>query len=402
MTEQTSMANLGKVDHIVVLMLENRSFDHMLGYLSLEGGRGDVDGLREEFANEHGGRNYPVHHLDSTVIEDDPNHSASAVDLQIGGGKMDGFVTSFAETLSHNDIQDADPGRVMGYYNAADVPVYDHLASEFAVCDRWFSSVPGATWPNRLYAICGRAAGTRDDRPLHLPPMYNQPSFVRHLDANGISWHWYSFEAGTLRFADGHYKLGHHHNFAFFSKTNLNWRTSLELRMDEKGAQLSRRRRQRCAAVGLMDRPELQQLQPNRLSAQRRPPARGHQGRPGARARRLPRARNKPPMGENAPHHLLRRTRRLLRSRRAACRAGRRPRHVRTLRRADTGADRLAVGGTSVCIQDALRSHVDHEDDSAALLPGSPRRAKAASRAVSAARKRRAPPAHGNTCVAGQ
>ena len=126
------------------------------------------------------------------------------------------------------------PSRVIGYYNAADVPVYDHLASEFAICDRWFSSVPGATWPNRLYAICGRAAGSRDDRPLHLPPMYNQPSFVRHLDANDISWHWYSFEAGTLRFADGHYKLGHHHNFAFFSGTNLNWRTSLELRVDAK------------------------------------------------------------------------------------------------------------------------------------------------------------------------
>ena len=91
MTE-TGMANLEKVDHIVVLMLENRSFDHMLGYLSLEGGRGDVDGLRADFANEHDGRSYPVHHLDSTVIEDDPDHSASAVDLQIGGGKMDGFV----------------------------------------------------------------------------------------------------------------------------------------------------------------------------------------------------------------------------------------------------------------------------------------------------------------------
>ena len=223
---ETGEANLEKIDHIVVLMLENRSFDHMLGYLSLEGGRGDVDGLRAEFANEHDGRSYPVHHLDSTVIEDDPDHSASAVDLQLGGGKMDGFVESYAETLSANDVPDADPGRVIGYYNAADVPVYDHLASEFAICDRWFSSVPGATWPNRLYAICGRAAGSRDDRPLHLPPMYNQPSFVRHLDANDISWRWYSFEAGTLRFADGHYKLGHHDSFAFFSKTNLNWRTS--------------------------------------------------------------------------------------------------------------------------------------------------------------------------------
>ena len=153
------------------------SFDHMLGYLSLEGGRSDVDGLRAEFANEHGGRNYPVHHLDSTVIEDDPNHSASAVDLQIGGGKMDGFVTSFAETLAHNEVQDADPGRVIGYYNADDVPVYDHLASEFAVCDRWFSSVPGATWPNRLYAIA--VAPPALAMPAAQPPAHLRPCLVR-------------------------------------------------------------------------------------------------------------------------------------------------------------------------------------------------------------------------------
>jgi len=54
--EEVGAANLEKVDHIVVLMLENRSFDHMLGYLSLEGGRSDVDGLREVLANEHQGR----------------------------------------------------------------------------------------------------------------------------------------------------------------------------------------------------------------------------------------------------------------------------------------------------------------------------------------------------------
>jgi phospholipase C len=67
MTDSGS-ANLEKVDQIVVLMLENRSFDHMLGYLSLEGGRGDIDGLRAEFSNEYNGRGYPVHHLDTTAI----------------------------------------------------------------------------------------------------------------------------------------------------------------------------------------------------------------------------------------------------------------------------------------------------------------------------------------------
>ena len=216
MVAEAGVANLEKVDHIVVLMLENRSFDHMLGYLSLEAARGDVDGLRGEFANEHDGRSYPI--------------------LQIGDGAMNGFVTSFAGTLSRRGVQEGDPARVMGYYNAADVPVYDHLAREFAVCDRWFSSVPGATWPNRLYAICGRAAGSRDDLPHNRPPLYSQPSFMRHLDAHSITWRWYSFEAGTLRFADAHYTLGHHDRFAFFSTTNLNWKTGLEVRINPQAA----------------------------------------------------------------------------------------------------------------------------------------------------------------------
>jgi hypothetical protein len=115
----------------------------MLGYLSLEGGRGDVDGLREDLANEHEGRRYPVHHLGTTVIAEDPDHSASSVDSQISGGKMDGFVASYAATLLSRGVEGGDPAPIMGYYRAADVPVFDHLASEFAVCDRWFSSVPG-------------------------------------------------------------------------------------------------------------------------------------------------------------------------------------------------------------------------------------------------------------------
>jgi phospholipase C len=235
-TQETHIANLQRIEHIVVLMLENRSFDHMLGYLSLDSDRNDVDGLRAEFANEYAGRRYPVHHLASTVVADDPAHSASAVDLQVGGGKMNGFVASFAHTLTTRGVVDADTGQVMGYYNSTDVPVYDHLAREFAVCDRWFSSVPGATWPNRLFAICGRAAGSRDDLPLNLPPLYNQPSFARHLDAHEISWRWYSFEAGTLRFADARYCLGHPERFAFLSREKLNWKTRLEVRINPQAA----------------------------------------------------------------------------------------------------------------------------------------------------------------------
>src|ERR1700729_1646033 len=168
------MANLEKVDHIVVLMLENRSFDHMLGYLSLEGGRVDVDGLRAGMANAHGGRSYPAHHLTSTSLPDerwDLDHSAAAVDRRINGGAMDGFPASYADTLARRGVHEPAPGIAMGYFNAVDLPVYDHLAEHFCVCDRWHSSVPGATWPNRLYALSGRAARSRDDLPHNRPPM---------------------------------------------------------------------------------------------------------------------------------------------------------------------------------------------------------------------------------------
>lgn len=232
MSPDSSIANLQKVDHVVVLMMENRSFDHMLGYLSLTGGRSDIDGLRPGLANEYQGRTYPVHHLTTTKVDVDPDHSATAVDTQLGDGRMDGFVASFAATLADGGVHGGDPSPAVGYYDGADVPVYDHLAEQFAVCDRWFSSVPGATWPNRLYALCGRAAGSRDDLPPHRPPLYDQPSFVRHLDAHDVSWRWYCFDTPTLRLADAHYTAGHHRRFAYFSKAGLSWKTRIEIRID--------------------------------------------------------------------------------------------------------------------------------------------------------------------------
>jgi phospholipase C len=233
-TETSRSPNLDKVDHIVVLMMENRSFDHMLGYLSLRG-RSDIDGLQPGLTNEYEGCSYPVHHLPSTTVAVDPDHSADAVDLQLGGDKMDGFVASFAATMATRGGVE-DPGAVMGYYDAEDVPVYDHLAQHFVICDRWFSSVPGATWPNRLYALCGRAAGSRDDLPLNLPPIYNEPSFVRHLNAHDVSWRWYSFDPATLRLADVTFKLGHHERFAHFTKAGLNWKTKHGTRTDLQAA----------------------------------------------------------------------------------------------------------------------------------------------------------------------
>jgi hypothetical protein len=68
----------------------------------------------------------------------------------------------------------------MGFYNADDLPVYDHLASEYCVVDRWFSSVPGATWPNRLYSIAGASTFGRD---IPLTEYYRDEMSIHHCAA---------------------------------------------------------------------------------------------------------------------------------------------------------------------------------------------------------------------------
>ena len=207
----------------------------------------------------------PAEHLAATHIPNpkwDPDHSSRATDRQINGGRMDGFAASFAETLASRGVPDPDPGMVMGYYNAGDLPIYDHLTKHFCVCDRWHSSVPGATWPNRLYAVAGSANGSRDDNTKPLPiygkplPIYAKPSFVRHLDAADVKWRWYTYDIGTLRCVDSHYRLGHHEHFAYVEKSKLPLEVMVEeeLLLDEDSASfLEDARRGNLAPVSWID-----------------------------------------------------------------------------------------------------------------------------------------------------
>jgi len=235
---------LEQIEHIVVVMLENHSFDHMLGYLSLPaelGGRGrdDVDGLSgpEVNFNPHAGTPYPIHHLEQTRFDgeaEDPNHSGEAVDEQLANGGQ-GFVENFARyseaKANQLGVPAPDPGLVMGYYDGDDLPVYDHLAAEYCVVDRWFSSVPGATWPNRLYSLAGRAAGSRDDVS---PPIYGLPTFIRYLDEASVDWRWYSFDPATLRAADPEYRLSHHDRFGYVDARKLSIEEEVIGKLTEK------------------------------------------------------------------------------------------------------------------------------------------------------------------------
>jgi phospholipase C len=161
------MPDLDHVKTIVIVMMENRSFDHMLGYLSLPpSGRTEVEGLSSDptwlarFTNNDGELQYqPFLNADPHTMPDDfdPPHERSDVagnlgSLQSGAYPMTGFVSSIPRTVSANpEVRRL----VMGYFGAEQAPINDFFARNFTVCDRWFSSLPAGTQPNRLMAMSG-------------------------------------------------------------------------------------------------------------------------------------------------------------------------------------------------------------------------------------------------------
>ncbi|MDX6705326.1 MAG: phospholipase [Solirubrobacteraceae bacterium] len=259
-TDEADIKRLRALKHIVVVMMENRSFDHMLGYLRQEG-MTNVDGLSgTEFNFDPNGKKIFVQAFDAAdqklqrhgeALQKrlDPDHSVAGVQTQLGPGYPKtphpngngGFVKSFVESRNPKDKVTSDLWMVpMGYYTSKDVPVYDHLARQYCVCDRWFSSVPGDTWPNRLYAVTGRegpnAAQKSDLWRLitDLPPLtsfrslpiFDEPAFTRRLKSG--QWRWYSHDPGTLRLIDERYRQlddPMRDNFAFFDRRKLSFLT---------------------------------------------------------------------------------------------------------------------------------------------------------------------------------
>src|SRR4051794_13325373 len=238
-------------------MMENRSFDHMLGYLTREQMH-DLDGLTGgEFNVDENGRRIAVHAYDAeaNIVQRpgealqkrlDPDHSPHGVGVQLGSGYSKGgpanhgFVRNFVETRKPADNVGQDLWNVpMGYYTSKDVPVYDYLARQFCVCDRWFASIPGDTWPNRLYATTGRHGPrvTADRfwksitslaplKRLASMPLYDIPAFTRQLGDH--QWRWYSHDPATLRLVDSRYRdlaNPHRGNFAFFDRRQIDWLT---------------------------------------------------------------------------------------------------------------------------------------------------------------------------------
>jgi phospholipase C len=141
------------IKHVIVLMKENRSYDHLFGHLHDEG-QPESEAIPPSFVNHDLG-GFPVapFHLPTTCVPFDPAHQWDDMRAQIDHGKMDGFVTSAAKTSP------SDGHFVMGNYDESDLPFYYWLARTYAVDDRHFASEQSGTYPNRLFMLLATADG---------------------------------------------------------------------------------------------------------------------------------------------------------------------------------------------------------------------------------------------------
>jgi len=194
---------LADIDTFVVVMMENRSFDHLLGALALDPAypaRNQIDGLRGGETNpDAAGRPVLLERRALDIDAQDLRPSWDRSHVAWNGGRNDGFARASAHT--HD---------VMTYHDRELAPFHYALADQYTVCDRWFSSLLGPTWPNRMYLHAGTACGRRTNR-LYLsssPRTVWEAMAARGLEARCyyaglISWYSMAF-AGKALTGRGH------------------------------------------------------------------------------------------------------------------------------------------------------------------------------------------------------
>jgi phospholipase C len=169
--------------YVFTLMLENRSFDHMLGLSGISGNDlnaapttiNGLSGDPAQYANQYNGTTYTAGGGAPLCMPVGPAHDFKDVYEQLAGPDQvpqpsnnfvyptpqnTGFVANYAKQIAKHNATGADPGDVMKCFVSQDtLPVLHALASEFVVCDNWFSSMPGPTWPNRFFAHAASSGG---------------------------------------------------------------------------------------------------------------------------------------------------------------------------------------------------------------------------------------------------
>ncbi len=150
-----------KIKTVILLMFENRSFDHLLGHLSYQGLNKDVDGIKsplKQYENLYKGDAYNPYKMKDGMLPFDLPHEYDYVGTQLAWSNvrkeysMSGFVEAYIKATGAKPNPKSEP---MGFFTTDQAPISSFLAQNFCVCDRWFASLPTSTQPNRTIAFTG-------------------------------------------------------------------------------------------------------------------------------------------------------------------------------------------------------------------------------------------------------
>jgi phospholipase C len=181
--DNSSRPDPAGITTLVVVMMENRSYDHYLGArILLEGLPGD--GLVAGMSNpDPDGERIEIYRETGFCVPDPP-HSWSMSRVQFNEGANDGFVRAYRQ--SQGEV----PPYVMGYFTRQELPITWGIADAYASCDRWFSSILGPTWPNRMYLHSGQSGGLMQNV---LPEQggIDWRSVHHQLSDAGVPWAYY-------------------------------------------------------------------------------------------------------------------------------------------------------------------------------------------------------------------
>lgn len=214
----SSSAALRPIANIVVLVLENRSFDHMLGWMK-QSLNPSIDGLTGTECNPHF-TDDPRSPLicvsdDAQFVDPDPGHSFEDVLQQVFGSaaipSMSGFVQQ-ALSISRNLSR-----AVMKGFSPDSIPVFASLVQDFAVFDHWFSSIPGPTQPNRLFVYSATSHGAIRHDKLNLLMGYPQKTIFDSIHEEGLDFGIYFKNIPTTLFYRNLRRLKYVSKFHLFS-----------------------------------------------------------------------------------------------------------------------------------------------------------------------------------------
>ncbi len=196
-------------DHFVVLMLENRSFDHLFGYLGIGEGLASLPGGGAVNYLKPGDTNSPAFHSrkggDFVAVGQGPSHSLKQVNEQLfgvtkptpavaaGTPPLNGFVASFNTSLAYDlrrQPTNSELQQVMNCFDPVQLPVLTTLAQNFVLCDHWFADVPGPTMPNRAFVHAATSQGYTYN--ANWKPKFTCKTLYDRINAkSGLSWRSY-------------------------------------------------------------------------------------------------------------------------------------------------------------------------------------------------------------------